>query len=184
MAYLRFNALSTVNSRTAVPVTPPSAKISDFFGTNVFGADAMKKYMSGGAFKVLMNSIETGRSRTRRSRCSCTPTRSRPNAARCRATTSCRHCSTDNCGAPRSSPSIPGSSRSLPCPRWSLRDRRGARRRARGFSWPSASVSCCPRPTTVSSGIAYAICGRSPGRGSWPLNWSRSAKSSVRVSLT
>jgi glutamine synthetase len=60
MAYLRFNALNTVNSRTAVVATPPSAKISDFFGVNVFGADAMKKYMSGGAFKVLMNSIETG----------------------------------------------------------------------------------------------------------------------------
>ncbi len=60
MAYLRFNALNTVNSRTAVPVTPPSSKISDFYGINVFGADAMKKYMSGGAFKSLMNSIETG----------------------------------------------------------------------------------------------------------------------------
>ena len=60
MAYLRFNALNTVNSRTAVVATPPSARISDFFGINVFGADAMKKYMSGGAFKVLMNSIETG----------------------------------------------------------------------------------------------------------------------------
>lgn len=60
MAYLRFNALNTVNSRTAVVATPPSSRISDFFGINVFGADAMKKYMSGGAFKVLMNSIETG----------------------------------------------------------------------------------------------------------------------------
>jgi glutamine synthetase len=60
MAYLRFNALNTVNSRTAVPVTPPSSKISDFYGVNVFGADAMKKYMSGGAFKALMNCIETG----------------------------------------------------------------------------------------------------------------------------
>jgi glutamine synthetase len=60
MAYLRFNALNTVNSRTAVPVTPPSSKISDFYGVNVFGADAMKKYMSGGAFKSLMNCIETG----------------------------------------------------------------------------------------------------------------------------
>ncbi|HSZ24490.1 MAG TPA: glutamine synthetase III [Cytophagaceae bacterium] len=60
MAYLRFNALNTVNSRTTVPVTPPSVKISDFYGMNVFGVDAMKKYMSGGAFKVLVNSIETG----------------------------------------------------------------------------------------------------------------------------
>jgi glutamine synthetase len=60
MAYLRFNALSTVNSRTTVQVTPPSAKISDFYGSNVFGVDAMKKNMSGGAFKLLMNSIESG----------------------------------------------------------------------------------------------------------------------------
>jgi glutamine synthetase len=60
MAYLRFNALNMVNSRTTVTVTPPSAKISDFFGVNVFGADTMKKYMSGGAFKVLMNCIESG----------------------------------------------------------------------------------------------------------------------------
>ena len=60
MAYLRFNALNTVNNRTAVVATPPSVKISDFYGVNVFGADAMKKNMSGGAFKVLMNAIETG----------------------------------------------------------------------------------------------------------------------------
>ncbi len=60
MAYLRFNALNTVNSRTTVPVTPPSAKVSDFYGSNVFGLDAMKKYMSGGAYKILMNAIESG----------------------------------------------------------------------------------------------------------------------------
>ncbi|HVD97072.1 MAG TPA: glutamine synthetase III [Cytophagaceae bacterium] len=60
MAYLRFNALNTVNNRTTVAVTPPSSKVSDFYGSNVFGVDAMKKYMSGGAYKILMNSIETG----------------------------------------------------------------------------------------------------------------------------
>ncbi len=60
MAYLRFNALKTVNSRTPVLVTPPAAKVSDFYGVNVFGADSMKKYMSGGAYKMLMNAIETG----------------------------------------------------------------------------------------------------------------------------
>ena len=60
MAYLRFNALKTVNSRTPVLVTPPAAKVSDFYGVNVFGADSMKKYMSGGAYKSLMNAIETG----------------------------------------------------------------------------------------------------------------------------
>ena len=60
MAYLRFNALNTVNSRTPVLVTPPAAKVSDFYGSNVFGVDAMKKYMSGGAYKSLMNSIDSG----------------------------------------------------------------------------------------------------------------------------
>ena len=60
MAYLRFNALKTVNSRPVVKVTPPSTKVSDFYGSNVFGVDAMKKYISGSAFKTLMNAIENG----------------------------------------------------------------------------------------------------------------------------
>jgi glutamine synthetase len=60
MAYLRFNALNTVSSRPVIPVSAPSTKVSDFYGSNVFGTDAMKKYMSGSAYKSLMNSIESG----------------------------------------------------------------------------------------------------------------------------
>jgi len=60
MAYLRFKALETLNNRQPVKVTAPSSKISDFYGENVFGVDAMKRYVSSGAVKVVLSAIETG----------------------------------------------------------------------------------------------------------------------------
>ncbi|MCS6823336.1 MAG: glutamine synthetase III [Cytophagaceae bacterium] len=60
MAYLRFKAIDTINNRKTEPVTTPSNKISDFYGINVFGQDAMKKYISSGAYKALMAAIEQG----------------------------------------------------------------------------------------------------------------------------
>ena len=60
MAFHRFKALETVLSRTPVEVTLPSNKVSEFFGENVFGIDAMREYLSEEAFNSVMSAIEQG----------------------------------------------------------------------------------------------------------------------------
>lgn len=60
MAIHRFKALETVLSRTPVNVTLPSDKVSEFFGTNVFGIDAMREFLSGEAFESVMAAMEQG----------------------------------------------------------------------------------------------------------------------------
>jgi len=57
---LRFDAVKLAMSRSVVEVTPPAAKISDYFGSSVFGKDAMKAYMPNDAFKKLNNAIDKG----------------------------------------------------------------------------------------------------------------------------
>lgn len=60
MAYLRFKALDQVSSRTPVKVTPPSYKVSDYYGESVFGVETMKKNLSSSIFKKVIAAIETG----------------------------------------------------------------------------------------------------------------------------
>ena len=60
MAFHRFKALETVLSRVPVNVTLPSTKVSEFFGENVFGIDAMREYLSDEAFKSVMAAMEHG----------------------------------------------------------------------------------------------------------------------------
>lgn len=60
MSNLRFRALEASVTRTPATVTPPSAKISDYFGTNVFTKDTMQKYLSKEPFKEVMAAIESG----------------------------------------------------------------------------------------------------------------------------
>ncbi|MFB9861972.1 glutamine synthetase III family protein [Rufibacter immobilis] len=60
MAILRFKALELVNQRTPVEVKLPSDKISDFYGTNVFGLEAMRATLSGDYFKRLQYAIKSG----------------------------------------------------------------------------------------------------------------------------
>ncbi len=60
MAFHRFKALETVLSRVPVNVTMPSNKVSEFFGENVFGIDAMREYLSEEAFKSVMSAMELG----------------------------------------------------------------------------------------------------------------------------
>ncbi len=60
MAIHRFKALETVLSRTPVDVTLPSNKVSEFFGENVFGIDAMREYLSEEAFNSVSSAIEQG----------------------------------------------------------------------------------------------------------------------------
>jgi len=60
MAFHRFKALETVLSRTPVEVTLSNNKVSEFFGENVFGIDAMREYLSEEAFNSVMSAIEHG----------------------------------------------------------------------------------------------------------------------------
>ena len=55
---IRFRSLETSLTRHALKVTPPSTKVSDFFGTNVFNRDAMQKFLPKDAYKAVMNAIE------------------------------------------------------------------------------------------------------------------------------
>ena len=60
MPTLRFQALNAVLSRTIPDVKPPSSKISDFYGVNVFDKKKMKDFLSKEAFVSLNNSIDLG----------------------------------------------------------------------------------------------------------------------------
>ena len=60
MAFHRFKALETVLNRTPVNVTLPSTKVSEFFGENVFGIDAMREFLSEEAFNSVMAAMEQG----------------------------------------------------------------------------------------------------------------------------
>jgi glutamine synthetase len=58
MAHLRFEALKKLNERTRVPVDMPSAKASDFFGENVFGAEQMRATLAPAVFKKVTQAIK------------------------------------------------------------------------------------------------------------------------------
>lgn len=60
MSNLRFKALEASATRVPAVVTPPSAKISDYFGSNVFSKDTMQKFLSKEVFKEVMQAIESG----------------------------------------------------------------------------------------------------------------------------
>ena len=60
MAIIRFRALQEIQSRKPVDVTPPSTKISDFFGENVFGKEAMRNTLSSDIYRELTRTIDKG----------------------------------------------------------------------------------------------------------------------------
>jgi glutamine synthetase len=60
MAFHRFKALEAVMTRTPVNVQLPSNKVSEFFGENVFGIDAMREYLSEEAFTSVMAAMQQG----------------------------------------------------------------------------------------------------------------------------
>lgn len=49
-----------VQARPRIHVTPPSSKISDYFGTNVFGTQQMKETLAPSVFKKVMEAIDKG----------------------------------------------------------------------------------------------------------------------------
>src|SRR6187402_1771439 len=60
MAILRFKALERVESRPTVVATAPASKVSDYYGSNVFGDDAMRSTLTPDIFDKLTASIEKG----------------------------------------------------------------------------------------------------------------------------
>ncbi|HXB40317.1 MAG TPA: glutamine synthetase III, partial [Bacteroidia bacterium] len=58
----RFSALQEVLHRTPVEPAAPGTQISEYYGSNVFGYDAMKEFLSEEAFLMVMNAIEKGTS--------------------------------------------------------------------------------------------------------------------------
>ena len=58
MAYLRFEALKKLNDRTSVTVDLPAAKVSDFFGNNVFGMEQMRANLAPGVYKKVSAAIK------------------------------------------------------------------------------------------------------------------------------
>lgn len=61
MAKLRFEALKKLQERVNIKVELPSEKISDFFGVNSFGIDAMRSTLSPDVFGKVMYAIEKGK---------------------------------------------------------------------------------------------------------------------------
>jgi len=60
MSILRFEAIKQAQDRPFVKVTPPSEKISEYFGCNVFNDEAMKQYLSADTYKKLKSAIAKG----------------------------------------------------------------------------------------------------------------------------
>ncbi len=61
MSSLRFDLVKEAFSHTAVSVTPPSKKISEYYGINVFNRDKMSKYLSKETFKIVTDAIDNGK---------------------------------------------------------------------------------------------------------------------------
>ncbi len=60
MAILRFEALRELAQRRPLEVTPPSEKLSDYFGINVFTKEKMQEYLPKDIFKAFVAAIEQG----------------------------------------------------------------------------------------------------------------------------
>jgi glutamine synthetase len=60
MAIHRFKALEQVLNRIPVNVDLPAASVSEYYGINVFGRDAMREYLSDEAYNSVMSAIDTG----------------------------------------------------------------------------------------------------------------------------
>ena len=50
MAHIRFQALKEVSNRKPHFAVPPTGKVSDYYGCNVFDFDKMRKYLSKEAY--------------------------------------------------------------------------------------------------------------------------------------
>ncbi len=62
MAVIRFTALERVYDRKPIHVTPPSKRVSDYFGENVFDEVKMQKFLSKDAYRHVKESVLKGTS--------------------------------------------------------------------------------------------------------------------------
>lgn len=60
MAHLRLKALDQLATRPKIHVELPSAKISEFFGENVFSMEEMRATLAGAVFKKVSQAIKNG----------------------------------------------------------------------------------------------------------------------------
>ena len=60
MAIFRFSALEDVIHRKAIHTNPPSAKISEFYGSMVFNDFAMREYLNKDAYESVKAAIVKG----------------------------------------------------------------------------------------------------------------------------
>lgn len=61
MAKLRFDALKKIPERKKVQVVPPGEKVSDFYGENSFGIEAMRATLSPDIFNKILYAIKKGK---------------------------------------------------------------------------------------------------------------------------
>lgn len=57
---MRFYALQEVDNHKPLTVTPPSSKLSDYYGSHVFDRKKMQEYLPKEAYKAVVNAIEKG----------------------------------------------------------------------------------------------------------------------------
>ena len=60
MSKMRFFALQELTNRTALEITPPSNKLSDYYGSHVFDQKKMQEYLPKEALKAINDAIEKG----------------------------------------------------------------------------------------------------------------------------
>jgi Uncharacterized protein related to glutamine synthetase len=60
MAKMRFFALQELTNRKALEVTPPSNKLSDYYGSHVFDRKKMQEYLPKEAFKAVVDATQRG----------------------------------------------------------------------------------------------------------------------------
>ena len=65
MSKMRFFALQELSNRKPLEVTPPSNKLSDYYGSHVFDHKKMQEYLPREAYKAVVNAIEKGTPITR-----------------------------------------------------------------------------------------------------------------------
>ncbi|WCL81892.1 glutamine synthetase III [Saprospira sp. CCB-QB6] len=57
---MRFSALESLLARENTPVQTPSSRISDYFGSQVFGKKAMQEFLPARIYKQVIQTIESG----------------------------------------------------------------------------------------------------------------------------
>jgi glutamine synthetase len=60
MSLPRFNAIDTVLGRTEIHPKAPSNRVPDYYGSNVFGDEAMKKHLSEKTYKMVKDAVNNG----------------------------------------------------------------------------------------------------------------------------